>query len=392
MSVAVASPYQVLETMPWKRSLLERLGDLRAGTKRIGYVYEKAEPGTFRYRCYNMVQAINATSSESSAGYFFLYDLQSIDNLVSHLDVLVLVRVRYDSHVDRLVRQARLKGIPVLYDLDDHIFDLEATPLLVSSLNQGLSRYGRIEKWVGVVGRIRESLEIVDGVITTTEFLQSELESALDLPVEVIPNFLNDEQWEYSEKLRGEELQPDEPVIGYFSGSASHNRDYQIAADGLRAVLEHYPEATLRIAGYLDVPESLADFTHRIQRLPFMDFLGLQRAIAEVTLNLAPIQHNVFAHSKSELKYFEAAAVGVPTVASPSPVFSSVIEDTKNGYLADASQWGEVLLETVDNATLRHGVAQEALRRVEHEYVGRFMTSRIIDALTQLSANTNRRN
>ncbi len=386
MSVAVASTYQVLETMPWKRSLLERLGDLRAGTKRIGYVYEKAEPGTFRYRCYNMVQAINATSSDTSAGYFFLYDLQSIDNLVSHLDVLVLVRVRYDSHVDRLVRQARLKGIPVLYDLDDHIFELETTPLLVSSLNQGLSRYGRIEKWVGVVGRIRESLEIVDGVITTTEFLESELERALDLPVEVIPNFLNDEQWEYSEKLRGEELQPDEPVIGYFSGSASHNRDYQIAADGLRAVLEHYPEATLRIAGYLDVPESLADFTHRIQRLPFMDFLGLQRAIAEVTLNLSPIQHNVFAHSKSELKYFEAAAVGVPTVASPAPVFTRTISHESNGYLADAAEWPDVLLGALADSKGRKAVAKHALEHVGAHYTRAAVAPRITEVLAKLGS------
>ncbi len=386
MSVAVASPYQVLETMPWKRSLLERLGGLRAGTKRIGYVYEKAEPGTFRYRCYNMVQAINATSSDTSAGYFFLYDLQSIDNLVSHLDVLVLVRVRYDSHVDRLVRQARLKGIPVLYDLDDHIFDLEATPLLVSSLNQGLSRYGRIEKWVGVVGRIRESLEIVDGVITTTEFLQSELQTALDLPVEVIPNFLNDEQWDYSEKLRAEHLQPDEPVIGYFSGSASHNRDYQIAADGLRAVLERYPEATLRIAGYLDVPESLADFQHRIQRLPFMDFLGLQRAIAEVTLNLSPIQHNVFAHSKSELKYFEAAAVGVPTVASPAPIFTDTITHQANGYLADAAEWPDVLLRALVDGKGRTVVAKQALQHVGAHYTWAAVAPRIAEVLAKLDS------
>jgi glycosyltransferase involved in cell wall biosynthesis len=386
VSVAVASPYQVLETMPWKRSLVERLGDLRAGTKRIGYVYEKAEPGTFRYRCYNMVQAINASSSDTSAGYFFLYDLQSIDNLVSHLDVLVLVRVRYDSHVDRLVRQARLKGIPVLYDLDDHIFDLEATPLLVSSLNQGLSRYGRIEKWVGVVGRIRESLEIVDGVITTTEFLQSELRAALDVPVEVIPNFLNDEQWEYSEKLRGDGLQPDEPVIGYFSGSASHNRDYQIAADGLRAVLQHYPEASLRIAGYLDVPESLADFTHRIQRLPFMDFLGLQRAIAEVTLNLSPIQHNVFAHSKSELKYFEAAAVGVPTVASPAPIFTDTITHEANGYLADAADWPDVLLGALADEKSRKAVAKQALQHVGAHYTRATVAPKIIEVLAKLGS------
>jgi len=373
--------------MPWERSLAERIGELQAGTTRVGYVYERAEPGTFRYRCYNMVQTINSLAEDYSAGYFFLYDLQSINNLTDYLDVLVLVRVRYDSHVDRLVRQARRAGIPVLYDLDDHIFDLEATPLLVSSLQQGLSRYGRIEKWVGVVGRIRESLELVDGVITTTEFLKSELLAQLDLPVHVIPNFLNTEQWEYSTQLReSRESTPTAPLIGYFSGSASHNRDYQIAQEGLRSVLEAHPEARLRIAGYLDIPQSLQEFSPRIERLPFMDFLGLQRAISEVTLNLSPIQHNVFAHSKSELKYFEAAAVGVPTVASPAPVFRQVIEHGENGYLADAAEWSDVLLGALADDSARNAVSTAALDHVARHYRGEALVGTITSVLGELGS------
>lgn len=382
------SSYTVLATMPWEKTLVERLRELKAGTTRVGYVYERAEPGTFRYRCYNMVQALNGHSEEFSAGYFFLYDLQSIDNLVEHFDVLVLVRVRYDSHVDRLVRRARIRGIPVLYDLDDNIFDVESTPLLVSSLQQGLSRYGRIEKWVGVVGRIRESLELVDGIITTTSFLREQLQETFDVPVWVVPNFLNNEQWDYSATLRHPSLQPDAsaPIIGYFSGSASHNRDYHIAGEGLRAVLEAYPQATLRIAGYLDIPAALEDFSTRIERLAFMDFLGLQRAIAEVTLNLSPIQHNVFAHSKSELKYFEAAAVGVPTVASPAPVFTETITHADNGYLADAAQWPEVLLGALADSPGRKMVADRALAHVGEHYLASTMAPRIAGALSQLGS------
>ena len=91
------SGYQVLTTMPWQRTLIDRLSDLREGTTRIGYLYEEAEPGTFRYRCYNMANALNSHSSKYSATYFFLHDLQSVDNLADFVDVLVLVRVRFDS-------------------------------------------------------------------------------------------------------------------------------------------------------------------------------------------------------------------------------------------------------------------------------------------------------
>jgi len=378
-----------LSTMPWERPLLERLALLKEGTLRVAYVYERAEPGTFRYRCYNMAQAINEHSTKFSASYFFLHDLHSLDSLTDFADVLVLVRVRFDADVDRLIRRFRLQSKPVLYDLDDHIFDLEATPLLVSSLNQGLSRYGRIEKWVGVVGRIRHSLERVDGITTTTHFLADQLRQSFDLPVAVIPNFLNTEQLSYSETVRSSVRQPprDAPIIGYFSGSASHNRDYQIAEDGLRVVLEQYPHARLRIAGYLDVPESLAAYTDRIDRLPFMDFLQLQRAIGEVTINLSPVQHNVFAHSKSELKYFEAAAVGVVTVASPSPVFVETIRHGENGFLADAASWPEVLMEaTAMTPDARQAMIDKAEAHVKKNYTGAAVADTIERSLSRLSS------
>jgi len=387
MAKKARTRYQVLDSMPWQRSLIERLGDLREGTTRVGYLYEEAEPGTFRYRCYNMAQAINDHSKKYSASYFFLHDLQSVDNLAEFIDVLVLVRVRFDSEVDRLVRKFRLANKPILFDLDDHIFDLNSTALLVASLNQGLTRHGRIEKWTGVVGRIRQSVALVDGVITTTEFLANQLRQSFDLPVAVVPNFLNREQWDYSSALRKESLSPEAPVIGYFSGSPSHNRDYQIAEDGLRAVLEEYPNSRLRIAGYLDVPDSLQAYSNRIDRLPFMDFLGLQRAIAEVSVNISPVQHNVFAHSKSELKYFEAAAVGTSTVASPTPTFQSVIDHGVNGYLADAAEWPEVFRMVLDeSARQKAAVSKKALATVESTYTGKAVAPRIEKALSQLSS------
>lgn len=383
------SPYQVLATMPWQRSLIDRLADLREGTTRVGYLYEEAEPGTFRYRCYNMAQALNSHSSRYSASYFFLHDLQSLDNLADFIDVLVLVRVRFDSEVDRLVRRFRLAHKPILFDLDDHIFDLNSTALLVASLNQGLTRHGRIEKWTGVVGRIRQTLALVDGVITTTDFLADQIRQSFDHPVSVVPNFVNREQWDYSAALRKEVVKPpvDRPVIGYFSGSPSHNRDYQIAEDGLRTVLEEYPHSRLRIAGYLDVPDSLQRYAARIDRLPFMDFLGLQRAIAEVTINISPVQHNVFAHSKSELKYFEAAIVNTPTIASPAPTFQQTITHGTNGFLADAAEWPEVFRLALDlSASNTAAMAKAALRHVEAHYTGKVVTPRIEAALRQLSS------
>lgn len=57
-------------------------------------------------------------------------------------------------------------------------------------------------------------------------------------------------------------------------------------------------------------------------------------------LNIAPLEINRFCEAKSELKYFEAALVRVPTVASPTQPFKNAIQHGVNGFLAgDSADW-----------------------------------------------------
>jgi glycosyltransferase involved in cell wall biosynthesis len=74
-------------------------------------------------------------------------------------------------------------------------------------------------------------------------------------------------------------------------------------------------------------------------RKPFVDFLDMQSLVRTVDLNIVPLQENPFTWSKSELKYFEAALVETPTLASSCPVFSNAIAPGKTGFLAESTQW-----------------------------------------------------
>src|SRR3954464_11452487 len=56
-----------------------------------------------------------------------------------------------------------------------------------------------------------------------------------------------------------------------------------------------------------------------------------------------PLQYNTFTDCKSELKYFEAAAVGTVSIASPSHTYSRAIRDGDTGYLARSYEWMEVI-------------------------------------------------
>ena len=47
----------------------------------------------------------------------------------------------------------------------------------------------------------------------------------------------------------------------------------------------------------------------------------------------------------SRTEYFEAAIVGTLTIATPTFAYRGAIDDGRNGYLASAQQWADVLRE-----------------------------------------------
>ncbi len=59
----------------------------------------------------------------------------------------------------------------------------------------------------------------------------------------------------------------------------------------------------------MEFPEEMQPFIEegRITFAPFVDFVELQRLIAEVDVNIFPLVQNTFTNCKSQLKFFEAA-------------------------------------------------------------------------------------
>jgi glycosyltransferase involved in cell wall biosynthesis len=333
---------------PWGKSLRERLTMLRPETLRVAYFAQKPDAASFRYRCYNTSQAINAYCPELSASYFFLSDLDSVDDLSEHADILVIFRTPYDTDLDRLISKFRRAGKKVFFDIDDLVFDVRFAPLVTSNLNYTLSWGGGIDDWFSYFANTGASMKLCDEVITTNPFLAERVREYSGLPASVIPNFVNQEQLEVSSAIcanKPEAKDREGLSLGYFSGSPTHAKDFSVAEAGIAAFLSQSPYSTLTILGHLELPQQLANFGSRILEKPYMNYLELQSAIAEVDVNLVPLQLSPFTFSKSELKFFESAVVETLTLATPAPVFTASISDGHTGFLASASEWTSKLLE-----------------------------------------------
>lgn len=360
-------------TDPWLLPLPTRLQMLSRGRRRVAYYYEEPNNSTFRYRAYNMAQVLNADESgETSASWFFRADLHQMDALVRTADTLVVCRSAYEYHLAQLIERFRAAGKRVLFDVDDLVFDSDFTHLIIDTLALDKSDPRVWPDWFGMISRMGKTLRYCDGAITTNAVLARRLAAFADLPVAVVPNFMNAEQLAMSADVWHEKaaagFQGDGHItLGYFSGSPSHRHDFALVEPALEALLRDDARIQVMTVGYIEPGPGLAQFGARILRRPFHDYVNLQRLLGTVEVNLMPLQSNVFTDCKSELKYFEAAACGTISVASPSVNYASSIQDGENGFLSRAHEWTRRLREIVaglgDYERLARAAHADALAR-----------------------------
>ena len=363
---------------PWERSFEERIAALNTRERRIAYFYERPDTSTFRYRVFNMVEALEVSPYlGTSASWFCREDLPYLDDFIDRADALVVCRTHYDAAVNRMLKRARARGLPVLFDMDDLFFNTDYAHLIVETLDQPMETDTVWSDWFASISRIGATLRLCDAVIVTNPFLAERVkEFAPGVVPRVIPNFLNRAQQDVSRQLlaakRASGFARNEKIhIGYFSGTPTHNRDFEIVERALANLLDRDSRLVVRMVGFLEPRGAMLRHKSRVEHHPLQDYLNLQRLIAETEINVAPLQINTFTHCKSELKYFEAAIVGTLTIASPSFTFSNAIEDGENGFLATGQEWENKLrtaISFVDDVNQYASLADRASLHVEKRY------------------------
>ncbi|MCL2470162.1 MAG: hypothetical protein FWF25_00255 [Propionibacteriaceae bacterium] len=331
---------------------------LQDGDVKVAYFYPTPDTSTFRYRCFNTACAINAYVDAMSASWFSNKDDdQHLEVVAKAADTVVICRAAYTGKVARFIQIARRWGARVLFDCDDYVFDYREIPSIVSA--QGQVRDGDMESvwntWFGWAGRLKLVMEMCEGLIVTNDYMAEQARQVTNLPISVIPNFMGDDQVAYSSELAQARDQAGNRrngriAVGYFSGSPSHVRDFGLVAGALRQLLWERSDVDLRIVGHLDLEDTdLAGMEDRVERLPLVHYLELQRLIAQTEISLSPLELTRFNNCKSELKYFDAGAVSVPTIASATYTMSAAITSGVNGLICDDYDWLGALTWLIDN-------------------------------------------
>ena len=318
---------------------------------------ENIIPQCTRYRVLNKAEQLRKNGFAVKVVNLSDFQLSMAQN-ASHI---IIYRSPISPELLRLCHLAKEYGKPVFFDIDDLVFDTVYTDQL--SYTQGLNSVekGNYDAGVRNYGYM---LENCDGAITSTNQLQEELYK-YQSKVLLNRNLASDDLIAISSQYIKDYSQTSNIVkIGYFSGSISHNENFELIKPAIKQLLTKYSNVQLHIVGILDIPQDMKPFENQIVTHDYVDWDKLPALISEVDINLAPLVDSIFNRAKSEIKWIEAALVKVPTVASKIGAFSDAIVDGETGLLATDDQWFEKLEALVLSPELRQKIADAAYRAV----------------------------
>lgn len=267
---------------------------------------------------------------------------------ISTADIIIFVRGADPLNLYWLYT-AQCLGKRIIYLLDDNFFGLpKNTPI------------GRHYSRPAIVQTITCLLEVADLSIVGSPMLLESMpiprSRSLCIPF-VYPHFV--------EPIRPS-LSNNEIILGFF-GTAGHRDDFLSIMPALQEILAKNPETRLEICGFTSLP-GLDDLSDRISYIPYDDnYRRFMRSISYKGwhIGLAPLSDSPSNRCKTDVKYRDYSAYGLPAVYSRVEPYVSRIKDGVNGLLADTNEdWTRALTALIKSPNLRLKIGQNALRDV----------------------------
>lgn len=337
-------------------------------------------PHPARYRVTHQKEqlfAYNVTSSE-----VFYEDLKL--EYVKQYRVFVFFRCPITDEIEEFITLARKYNKKVLFDIDDLVIDKKYTSQIKYLKNMTADELKLYDEGVS---KIQTLLKKCDAAITSTEKLAEELKNYVpevfinrntasqdmvkysieavkfrdELPFKSQDKIQNKQ--EFQDAIKAQNERKGKIRIGYFSGSITHNDDFEYIAPVIKEIMEKYSNVELHITGELDIPEQFNRFKERIISRPFTDWQKLPMLISSVDINIAPLIDNIFNEAKSEIKWIEASLVKVPTIASNIGAFKKMIVNNETGLLCNTiAEWKAAFELLINNEKERKRIAENAYK------------------------------
>lgn len=329
-----------------------------------------------RFRTENVAEELKIHGFKCS---ITVQDNPFLPKYTDKFNIFIFHRVLLTPNVKRLIENIKKQNKEIIFETDDLVFDSK-----YMHVSESFKKMNYLEKKQYTSGVGEEILKdpYVKVCTTTTSFLAQKLKE-YSKQVFIVKNKLSNKDLEIIDNILKNNLayrqagnyksQNSTLKLGYFSGTISHNKDFATITEPLMQIMEKYHNVELFLVGPLDIENKLNKFKERIHQFSYVPRKKHFENISKIDINLAPLEYdNPFCEAKSELKFFEAGILEIPTVAVKNQTFSETITDGIDGFLAGNNQeWFEKIEKLILNKNLRIEMGKKAREKSLKDYTNK---------------------
>lgn len=310
----------------------------------FGWLADRTGCGTIR-----MMQPLDTLESET--GISTLYN-EALKTKGFMPKVLVGQRVCKDAPSALWQHVAGNEVRPKLvFEVDDDLWNID--PSNVMAFSWFINGYDlKNGAHSDVQSNLAKNIAAADRVTVTTQAL-ADIVSQWNDDVRIIPNFMPAWVLEH-ERPKRERL-----TVGWM-GSSTHSMDWEQADNQVKRFMLRNPDLQFHLIGG-SYGERFKLHPGQLVETPWIDGVEKTWQAIDFDIALAPLRPHVFNQSKSNLKALEAAALGIPIIASDCGPYPEFVEHGVTGFLVKRDhEWGKYLRLLTEDSDLREAMGAAA--------------------------------
>lgn len=273
-----------------------------------------------------------------------------VPELLSGRYKIVVVQQASGGRWVKLIEALQERGIKVLYEIDDYLHGIPNEPDHMNKDNFTQE----------VLGQIEWPMKRADGVIVSTDYLKSQYRHR-NKNVYVCRNGIDLARYDLE--------RPKRPTVNIgWAGGTGHGPAAVPWFAHIGGIMRLKPNVCFISIGRPDFANAFAQHfgPERAIGTPWAAVEQYPAAMSMMDIALAPAGRSTWWRGKSDLRWLEASALGIPVIADPMNY--SEIETGVTGLHAHSpEEAAEHMLTLVDNSVLREKIGDQAREYVrEH--------------------------
>ena len=278
-------------------------------------------------------------------------------------DFVIAYRLQAFPRIIEALSASNNLGIATAYDIDDLVFESMYYPPPLDTYAGQITA----DEHAGLacsVPLFAHAMALCDYAIASTQALAAHMEKHVRRRQAFIaPNALSAIE-SIGERIR-KPISGDRPVtVFYGSATKAHKQDFKTILEPALVQMAQKYRSRLRVVlvGHFDPTRALFDTGADVVVYPTNpDIRAYWDRLRQADIALAVLERSPFNDSKSEIKWLEAAAMGIPCVLSRTATYECVVENERTGFLCTTtSEFAAAFDRLIGEPNLRERVGAAA--------------------------------